>query len=138
MLTDSLSAQQAHTHGRRVRHSSSDSSGSDSTAESGSSSLHSRSQSRSPEVNPDPESPVNAHPRCNNKEVEAAHSSALSMSRLCVSFSAFPPVVRLRLNSLQGVVALRQLPAGGGKDAVLRNACEGEDGGSRGRGSAGN
>ncbi|XP_075870741.1 uncharacterized protein aff3 [Nelusetta ayraudi] len=70
----SLSAQRAHTHGRRVRHSSSDSSDSDCSArscsssgsESGSSSsgggggggsLRSRSPSRSPEADPDPESP---------------------------------------------------------------------------------
>ncbi|KAE8299011.1 hypothetical protein D5F01_LYC01394 [Larimichthys crocea] len=60
----SLSAQRAHTHGRRVRHSSSDSSASDCSAESArsssssSSNLHSRSPSRSPEVNPDPPSPT--------------------------------------------------------------------------------
>ncbi|XP_040004978.1 AF4/FMR2 family member 3 isoform X2 [Xiphias gladius] len=68
----SLSAQRAHTHGRRVRHSSSGSSGSDSTAESGSSSLHSRSSS--PEVHPDPLSPANVQPPCNNKEID--HPSA--------------------------------------------------------------
>ncbi|XP_008294604.1 AF4/FMR2 family member 2 isoform X2 [Stegastes partitus] len=68
----SLSAQRAHTNGRRVRHSSSDSSGSDSTAESGSSSssLHSRSPSRSPEVHPDPASPADTQPRCRNKELD--------------------------------------------------------------------
>ncbi|XP_074514971.1 uncharacterized protein aff3 isoform X2 [Sebastes fasciatus] len=71
----SLSAQRAHTHGRRVRHSSSDSSGSDSSAESGgSSSLHSRSPSRSPDVHPDPASPANAQPACNSKETD--HPSA--------------------------------------------------------------
>nr|XP_020464981.1 AF4/FMR2 family member 3 [Monopterus albus] len=68
----SLSVQRAHTHGRRVRHSSSDSSDSDSTAESGSSSLHSRSLS--PEVHPEPESPANTQPPCNNKETN--HPSA--------------------------------------------------------------
>ncbi|XP_045910776.1 AF4/FMR2 family member 3 [Micropterus dolomieu] len=66
----SLSAQRAHTHGRRVRHSSSDSSGSDSTAESGSSSLHSRSPSRSPEVHPYPASPANTHPPLGGKETD--------------------------------------------------------------------
>ncbi|XP_044073948.1 AF4/FMR2 family member 3 [Siniperca chuatsi] len=66
----SLSAKRAHTHGRRVRHSSSDSSGSDSTAESGSSSLHSRSPSRSPEVHPHPASPANTQPPCNSKETD--------------------------------------------------------------------
>ncbi|XP_070694843.1 AF4/FMR2 family member 4 [Pempheris klunzingeri] len=66
----SLSSQRAHTHGRRVRHSSSDSSGSDCTAESGSSSLHSRSPSRSPEVHPDPSSPANAQPPCDGKETD--------------------------------------------------------------------
>lgn len=60
VLTDSLSAQRAHTHGRRVRHSSSDSSGSDSTGESRSSSQH--SQSSSPEAHPDPVSPTNTQP----------------------------------------------------------------------------
>ncbi|KAM3607916.1 uncharacterized protein V6R79_016161 [Siganus canaliculatus] len=71
----SLSAQRAHTHGRRVRHSSSDSSGSDCSVESGSSSFHSRSPSRSPEVHPDPSSPPGTHqPPCNNKE--AGHPSA--------------------------------------------------------------
>ncbi|TKS66827.1 AF4/FMR2 family member 3 [Collichthys lucidus] len=80
----SLSAQRAHTHGRRVRHSSSDSSASDCSAESacssssgGSSSRHSRSPSRSPEVNPDPPSPANTtRPPCNSKETDrpsAAH-----------------------------------------------------------------
>ncbi|XP_035995016.1 AF4/FMR2 family member 3 isoform X1 [Fundulus heteroclitus] len=64
----SLPAQRAHTHGRRVRHSSSDSSDSDSSAESGSSSLHSRSSS--PELHPDPPSPVNTQPACNNKEID--------------------------------------------------------------------
>ncbi|XP_071333959.1 AF4/FMR2 family member 4 isoform X2 [Trachinotus anak] len=68
----SLSAQRAHTHGRRVRHSSSDSSGSDSSAESGSSSLHSRSPS--PDVHPDPASPANTQPPCSNKETD--HPSA--------------------------------------------------------------
>ncbi|KAF7665722.1 hypothetical protein LDENG_00134680 [Lucifuga dentata] len=56
----SLSAQRAHTHGRRVRHSSSDSSDSDSTSESRSSSQHSRSPS--PEAHPDPVSPANKQP----------------------------------------------------------------------------
>ncbi|XP_041807434.1 AF4/FMR2 family member 3 isoform X2 [Chelmon rostratus] len=70
----SLSAQRAHTHGRRVRHSSSDSSGSDCSAESGSSSLHSRSPSRSPEVPPDPSSPANRQPPCSSKETD--HPSA--------------------------------------------------------------
>eukprot|EP00064_Thunnus_orientalis_P007935 superscaffoldBa00000912_g7957 len=68
----SLSAQRAHTHGRRVRHSSSDSSGSDSTAGSVSSSLHSRSSS--PEAHPDPTSPANTQPPCDNKETN--HPSA--------------------------------------------------------------
>ncbi|XP_029315300.1 AF4/FMR2 family member 2 isoform X2 [Cottoperca gobio] len=66
----SLSAQRAHTHGRRVRHSSSDSSGSDSSVESRSSSLHSRSPSRSPDIHPDPASPANTHPPCINKETD--------------------------------------------------------------------
>ncbi|XP_054471919.1 AF4/FMR2 family member 4 isoform X2 [Anoplopoma fimbria] len=70
----SLSAQRAHTHSRRVRHSSSDSSGSDSTAESRSSSLYSRSPSRSPDVHPDPVSPANTRPPCNSKETD--HPSA--------------------------------------------------------------
>ncbi|XP_026233022.1 AF4/FMR2 family member 2 isoform X2 [Anabas testudineus] len=70
----SLSAQRAHTHGRRVRHSSSDSSGSDSTAESGSSSPRSRSPSQSPEVHLDPPSPANTQPHCNSKEPD--HPSA--------------------------------------------------------------
>ncbi|XP_076602341.1 uncharacterized protein aff3 [Chaetodon auriga] len=70
----SLSAQQAHTHGRRVRHSSSDSSGSDCSAESGSSSLHSRSPSRSPEVPPGPSSLANTQPPCSIKETD--HPSA--------------------------------------------------------------
>ncbi|XP_014890144.1 AF4/FMR2 family member 3 isoform X1 [Poecilia latipinna] len=65
---NSLSAQRAHTHGRRVRHSSSDSSDSDSSAESGSSSL--RSRSPSPELHPDPPSPASAQPLCNNKEID--------------------------------------------------------------------
>ncbi|XP_034550095.1 AF4/FMR2 family member 3 [Notolabrus celidotus] len=69
----SLSAQRAHTHGRRVRHSSSDS-GSDSSAESDSSSLHSWSPHRSPEVNPDPPSPTNTQQPCNSKEAD--HPSA--------------------------------------------------------------
>lgn len=70
VLTDSLSAQRVHTHSRRVRHSSSDSSGSDCSVESGSSSLHSRSRSQSPEVHPDPLLPANAQPACSgNKEV---------------------------------------------------------------------
>ncbi|KAM9851221.1 uncharacterized protein aff3 [Aulostomus maculatus] len=68
-----LSAQQTHTHGRRVRHSSSDSSGSDSTAESGSSSLHSRSSS--PAAHQGPASPANPQPPRNNKETDH-HSSA--------------------------------------------------------------
>lgn len=72
VLTDSLSAQRVHTHGRRVRHSSSDSSGSDRSVESGSSSLRSRSPSQSPEVHPDPLLPANVHPACSsNKEVSA-------------------------------------------------------------------
>ncbi|XP_067372994.1 AF4/FMR2 family member 3 isoform X1 [Channa argus] len=70
----SLSAQRAHTHGRRVRNSSSDSSGSDSSAESGSSSLHSRSRSQSPEVHADPASPANTQSHCNSKEPD--HPSA--------------------------------------------------------------
>ncbi|XP_041662224.1 AF4/FMR2 family member 3 isoform X2 [Cheilinus undulatus] len=71
----SLSAQRAHTHGRRVRHSSSDSSGSDSSDESASSSLHSSwSHSRSPEVHPDPASPANTQQECNSKETD--HPSA--------------------------------------------------------------
>lgn len=70
VLTDSLSAQRVHTHGRRVRHSSSDSSGSDCSVESDSSSLHSRSPTQSPEVHPDPLLPANAQPACSgNKEV---------------------------------------------------------------------
>uniref|UniRef100_A0A8C5GGR2 AF4/FMR2 C-terminal homology domain-containing protein n=1 Tax=Gouania willdenowi TaxID=441366 RepID=A0A8C5GGR2_GOUWI len=55
---NSLSGQRAHTHSRRVRHSSSDSSDSDFTGESGSSSLHSRSPSRSPRAHPDPAVPA--------------------------------------------------------------------------------
>ncbi|KAK9537874.1 hypothetical protein VZT92_005449 [Zoarces viviparus] len=65
----SLSAQRAHTHGRRVRHSSSDSSGSNSAVGSCSSSLYSRSPSQSPDVHPDP-----ASPHCNSKETD--HPSA--------------------------------------------------------------
>lgn len=87
VLTDSLSAQRAHTHGRRVRHSSSDSSGSDSTAESGSSSLHSRSPSRSPDVHhPDPASPANTQPQCNSKEVPtlSRHLLLLLLCLLCL------------------------------------------------------
>ncbi|KAM4730779.1 uncharacterized protein aff3 [Anableps anableps] len=64
----SLSVQRAHTHGRRVRHSSSDSSDSDTSAESGSSSLHSRSSS--PELHPDPLSPASTQSLCNNKEID--------------------------------------------------------------------
>ncbi|KAM9347389.1 uncharacterized protein aff3 [Symphorus nematophorus] len=71
----SLSAQRAHTHGRRVRHSSSDSSGSDCSAESGSSSLNSRSPSRSPEVHPDPPSPANTQPPYSSSK-ETDHPSA--------------------------------------------------------------
>ncbi|XP_034042376.1 AF4/FMR2 family member 3-like [Thalassophryne amazonica] len=66
---NSLAVQRARTHGRRVRHSSSDSSASDSTGESGSSSLHSRSPS--PDVHRDPVSPVShvsARPPCTSKE----------------------------------------------------------------------
>nr|XP_046260698.1 AF4/FMR2 family member 3 [Scatophagus argus] len=66
----SLSAQRAHTHGRRVRHSSSDSSGSECSVESGSSSLHSRSPSQSPEVHTDPLSPASEQPACNSKETD--------------------------------------------------------------------
>ncbi|XP_068561111.1 AF4/FMR2 family member 3 [Cebidichthys violaceus] len=65
----SLSAQRAHTHGRRVRHSSSDSSGSNSAVGSCSSSLYSRSPSQSPDAHPD-----SASPRCNSKETD--HPSA--------------------------------------------------------------
>ncbi|XP_060909311.1 AF4/FMR2 family member 3 isoform X2 [Labrus mixtus] len=67
----SLSAQRAHTHGRRVRHSSSDSSGSDSSAESASSSLHSWSPGRSPEVQPGPASPANTRPESNDHQPAA-------------------------------------------------------------------
>ncbi|MEQ2237057.1 hypothetical protein ILYODFUR_019144, partial [Ilyodon furcidens] len=73
----SLSAQRAYTHGRRVRHSSSDSSDSDSSAESASSSstsLHSRGPS--PDLHLDPQSPTNTQPLCNNKEDEVSKSSA--------------------------------------------------------------
>lgn len=70
VLTDSLSAQRARTHGRRVRHSSSDSTGSDCSIESSSSSLQSRSPSQSPEVHSDPLSPANVQLPCTNtKEV---------------------------------------------------------------------
>ncbi|KAM4608397.1 uncharacterized protein aff3 [Polymixia lowei] len=58
----SLSAQRTHTHGGRVRHSSSDTSGSDSSGESESSSQHSRSPS--PETHSDPGSPADARPPC--------------------------------------------------------------------------
>lgn len=116
VLTDSLSAQRAHTHGRRVRHSSSDSSASDCSAESArsssssSSNLHSRSPSRSPEVNPDPPSPANTtRPPCNSKEV-----STVSVFPVC-GFLFW-------VNSLKGVVALRQLTAGVGRDGGVRNA----------------
>lgn len=75
-------AGRAHTHGRRVRHTSSDSSGSDSSAESDSSSIYSRSPNSSPEVPPDPPSPVNTQPPCNNKnQVLRRQPSVLS----CVS-----------------------------------------------------
>ncbi|XP_073329994.1 uncharacterized protein aff3 [Pagrus major] len=70
----SLSAQRAHTHGRRVRHSSSDSSDSDCSAESASSSLHSRSPSRSPDVYRDPASPANTQQPLCDKETD--HPSA--------------------------------------------------------------
>ncbi|TNN04365.1 hypothetical protein fugu_001394 [Takifugu bimaculatus] len=62
----SLSAQRARTHGRRVRHSSSDSTGSDCSIESSSSSLQSRSPSQSPEVHSDPLSPANVPLPCTN------------------------------------------------------------------------
>ncbi|KAG7220962.1 hypothetical protein INR49_010211 [Caranx melampygus] len=76
----SLSAQRAHIHGRRVRHSSSDSSGSDSSAESGSSSLHSRSPS--PDVHPDPASPANTQPqRSNNEGVVATRPLTAGVGR---------------------------------------------------------
>lgn len=95
VLTDSLSAQRAHTHGRRVRHSSSDSSGSDCSAESGSSSLHSRSPSRSPEVPPDPSSPANRQPPCSSKEVSPPSLlflfCSLSSPRVSVSSSGCVP-----------------------------------------------
>ncbi|XP_040913784.1 AF4/FMR2 family member 3 isoform X2 [Toxotes jaculatrix] len=74
-----LSAQRAHTHGRRVRHSSSDSSGSDSSAESGSSSLHSRSSS--PGVHPDPPSPANTQPPCNNKEADPPYAAQWQLDK---------------------------------------------------------
>ncbi|KAM9344126.1 uncharacterized protein aff3 isoform 2-T2 [Pholidichthys leucotaenia] len=67
----SLSAQRAHTHGRRVRHSSSDSTASDSSSESGSSSFRSRSPSQSPEVHPDPTSPSSMQPQGYCKETES-------------------------------------------------------------------
>ncbi|XP_068185805.1 AF4/FMR2 family member 3 isoform X2 [Antennarius striatus] len=71
----SLSAQRGHTHGRRVTHSSSDSSGSDCSAEScSSSSLHSPSPSRSAEDHQDPPSPVDTQPPFNSKETD--HPSA--------------------------------------------------------------
>ncbi|XP_037345363.2 AF4/FMR2 family member 3 isoform X2 [Pungitius pungitius] len=78
----SLSAQRAHTHGRRVRHSSSDSSCSSSSVESRSSSSSSsssssrcsRSPGHSPDVHPDPASPANTQPPCNSKETD--HPSA--------------------------------------------------------------
>lgn len=94
VCVDSLSAQRAHTHGRRVRHSSSDSSCSDSTAESGSSSLHSRSPSRSPEVHPYPASPANTHPPLGGKEVPTMSHGLhlpLCMSHLSVSSSGCGP-----------------------------------------------
>lgn len=72
----SLSAQRVHSHGRRVRHSSSDSSGSDSSIESSSSSLHSRSSSPEvhTEVYPDTVSPTNVQVHCSSKETD--HPSA--------------------------------------------------------------
>ena len=114
VLTDSLSAHRAHTHGRRVRHSSSDSSGSDSSAEScssssSSSSLHSRS--RSPDPHPDSASP----PPCNNTEVPPLSLPFISFILICVS---------LWLNSLQGAVASRRLTAGVERDGGMRNACD--------------
>lgn len=78
-LTDSLPAQRAHTHGRRVRHSSSESSDSDS-AESGSSSL--RSHSPSPELHPDPPSPASARPLSNNKEVRNTSATRFDSAHL--------------------------------------------------------
>lgn len=81
LLTDSRSARRAQTHGRRVRHSSSDSSDSDYSgggSGGGSSSLHSRSSS--PEVHPDPASPA-SQPR-NYKEVPGV--SAVYVLRLCL------------------------------------------------------
>lgn len=90
VLTDSLSAQRVHTHGRRVRHSSSDSSGSDRSVDSGSSSLHSRSPSQSPEVPPDPLLPANVQPACSsNKEVSARlerSSVSTSFAQVCEFF----------------------------------------------------
>lgn len=90
VLTDSLSAQRVHTHGRRVRHSSSDSSGSDRSVESGSSSLHSRNPSQSPEVHPDPLLPANVQPACSsNKEVSARlerSSVSTSFAQVCEFF----------------------------------------------------
>ncbi|CAJ1079673.1 AF4/FMR2 family member 3 [Xyrichtys novacula] len=77
----SLSAQRAHTHGRRVRHSSSDSSGSDSSAESSSSSLHSWSPSRSPEVQSDPASPAYTQQPCNNKEADHPSSAQWQLDK---------------------------------------------------------
>ncbi|CAG5865774.1 unnamed protein product [Menidia menidia] len=76
-----LSARRAHTHGRRVRHSSSDSSGSDSSAVSGSSSLQSRSPSRSPEVPPDPPSPADTQPQCHGKETDHPSSTQWQLDK---------------------------------------------------------
>lgn len=135
VLTDSLSAQRAHTHGRRVRHSSSDSSDSDCSAESASSSLHSRSPSRSPDVYRDPASPaISQQPLC-DKEVTALHPlPALRPCHLSVSTSGC-----LHVNSLQGAVASRRLTAGVGRDGGVGNACELEKRRRvEGRGSFGN
>lgn len=121
VLTDSLSAQRAHIHGRRVRHSSSDSSGSDSSAESGSSSLHSRSPS--PDVHPDPASPANTQPQRSNNEVPVQSQTLVfyvHISLVCLLFCLCASGV----NSLQGVVATRPLTAGVGRDRGMRNACE--------------
>lgn len=54
----------------------------------------------------------------------ATHSSALYLLCLCLACLSFPLVEWLRLNSLQGVVAFRQLLAGVGRDTGMRNACE--------------
>lgn len=130
VLTDSLSAQRVHTHSRRVRHSSSDSSGSDRSVESGSSSLHSRSPSQSPEVHPDPLLPASVQPACSsNKEVSARlkrSSVSTSFAQVCEFFMGSGG---LRAADGRYVCVFG---SGGGDRGMQRRV---DDGGGGGRGS---